>query len=353
MVEHYRVFVGSDGYLRVRYEDDWEVIEEPILDLLGAFVIARRRSPDWVIEDARGMRTRYYRPKKHLALVPKENPFYLSIKPEGKGTQRMGPMSEADFWIEDLEELQPLQTSADPTFEEIGQLLRDRRLELGMTQRKVASMSDISPSTMHDIEQGNIRSTHERLNRVAKILGAYFEGPLPSRLKRNVGASYNPSGEQEEPGMFDEDPDIEHYVFFHGVPPEEIIDMEAWVPGGMVLVGVGKDVGYGISNKHSSKNGWYVHDFGSSVKVYRRAKKGEKATKTWRSFPRQLTNLGYNLGFTYLDGGVDGPMKEVKGSSQKYLGVTPNRRTLVVVGPRGVEYLMEGGNMRVDDWIRD
>lgn len=148
--------------------------------------------------------------------------------------------------------------------------------------------------------------------------------------------------------------DDDHYRMFHGVPPSEVIEMErVWVPGGMVFIGTGKDVGYGISNPDSFKDGWYVHDFGSGVKIYRRCRDGERPTKTWRSFPTQLTNLGWNLGFTYNDGGPNGPMKEVKGSRSKFLAVTPNRKTLVVIDGVGVLYLMEGGAMRVDDWIRD
>jgi hypothetical protein len=33
--------------------------------------------------------------------------------------------------------------------------------------------------------------------------------------------------------------------------------------------------------------------------------------------------------------------------------VTPNQKTLVLVGSNGVDYLIEGGNMHVADWIRD
>jgi len=270
---------------------------------------------------------------------PRANPFYLSIKRQGHQVERLGPMSEADFWIEDMTEegLVPLFTSADPDVYEIGKLLKDRRMALGLSLNQVAEMAEISKSYLNDIELGKVkrpsRSLHEY---IAKMLDAYFEGPMPQRKK-------NP-GELTEA-------DIEHYRFFHGVPPDEYIDLETWVPGEMVLIGSGKDVGYGIQNKHSKKEGWYVHDFGPSVKIYQRARSGQRPDRIWKSFPSQLTNLGYNLGFTYI--GTDGEMKEVKGAQNKYLAVTPSRRTLVIVGPKGVEYLMEGGEMRVDDWIRD
>jgi len=428
--EMYFVFVGPDGGLWVSYEDDWEVIEEPIDSLVDAFTIARQRSPDWVITDSRATASgqqREYRPKQHLAMVPQENPFYLSIKPEGQEIQRLGPMSEADFWIEDLagEGLRALFTSADPTFSELGDLLRDRRMDLGLTQKQVAQVSGVSPQGMSDLENG--RGSLPFYTHVARKLDAYFEGPMPqrradkvsleeafsrdpepykisftsgedisyalkkrredlgltqqqvadaadvnketvSKMERGERKSTNvtlraiaralrvelPHNIKQNPAMSEElsAADIEHYEYFHGVPPDEHIDFDSiWVPGGMALVGKGKDVGYGILNNRSNKDGWYVHDFGKAVKVYKRPRSGQSASKTWSSFPSQLTSLGYNLGFTYIDD--DGTLKEVKGSKRKYLAVTPNRRTLVVVGPKGVEYLMEGGNMRVDDWIRD
>lgn len=223
--EPYWVYEDMHGQLIVKYEDDWETIEEPISDMAEVLKLARTRSPDWVINivDDMGNTVRRFTPKRCLQLV-KDNPH-----------------------------AQPL------------------------------------------------------------------------------------------------DSDIEHYRFFHGVPPDKSIDMDIWVPGEMVLVGKGEDVGYGIMNKHSNKDGWYVHDFGPDVKVYRRARRGESPDRIWSSFPPTLTVLGYNIGFTYID--EDGNMKEVKGSKSKYLGVTPNKKTLVVVGKNGVEYLMEGGMMRVEDWI--
>lgn len=241
--EKYWVYRGSRNELLMKYEEDWETIEQVIQSVEDVVRFARQRSPDYVIEvlDDFGNVTRRYTP--------------------------------------------------------------------------------------------NVISQRE---------GAAFLRKLQSNPCHGVGP--NPSSQPS-------DGEVEHYRNFHGVPPNQIIDMQVWVPGGMVLAGKGKDVGYGILNKHSNKDGWYVHDFGSSVKVYRRAKSGERADKTWSSFPRQLTVLGYNIGFTYVDD--DGQLKEVKGSNKKYLGVTPNKKTLVVVGNKGVEYVMEGGSMRVEDWIYD
>jgi len=297
-----------------------------------------------------GPRTRRHDPSKMNPFVdedlyPQEipvqdNPFYVSLKQEGQDIERMGPMSELDLWVEDTGDLEPLFTSADPTYEEIGQLLRERRLELGLRTKDVAGIAGIARSSINDMENARTRARIPVLKAFAKALGAYFEGPLP-----------DPRRAKGNPDEFEVA--VENYRIFHGVDPEGYLDMNIWVPGEMIIVGVGKDVGYGILNKYSHKDGWYVHDFGPKVKIYRRAKSGERADRTWRNFPRTVTNMGHNLGFTYLKGGVDGPMKEVKGAENKYLAFTPSRRTIVVVGPRGIEYLMEGGNMRVDNWIRD
>lgn len=142
------------------------------------------------------------------------------------------------------------------------------------------------------------------------------------------------------------------YARFHGVPPDRIDEIHGWVPGSLVLIGTGLDIGYGVQDRRSEKEGWYVHDFGQGVKVYRRAKPNEQADVTLYDFPQDLLVLGNNLGFTYK--GIRGRRHEVKGSSRKKLCATlPDRRRLVVVGPHGVEFMAWGGRMRVKDWIRD
>jgi hypothetical protein len=146
---------------------------------------------------------------------------------------------------------------------------------------------------------------------------------------------------------------VEHYEEFHGAPPDRIQEKKMWVPGGLVQVGSGEaiDVGYEIGAKSSSKgkNNLYVHDFGGGVKIYRRAKKNEKPTKTMKNFPTECMVLGYNIGFSYKD--KNGRNKEVKGSRGKKLAVLPDKKTLVIIGSKGVEYLMTGGAMHVSDWI--
>jgi hypothetical protein len=142
------------------------------------------------------------------------------------------------------------------------------------------------------------------------------------------------------------------YVRFHGVPPSQVDTLRGWVPGPLVLIGTGLDIGYGVQDLSSEKEGKYVHDFGRSVKIYRRAKEGEPADVVLRSFPHDLMVLGSNLGFTYK--GDDGRKHEVKGSTRKKLCATlPDRRKLVVVGPGGVEFMAWGGRMRIENWIYD
>ena len=144
-----------------------------------------------------------------------------------------------------------------------------------------------------------------------------------------------------------------HYVEFHGTEPDSVTVKQLWVPGKLVQVGRGDaiDVGYEIGSKRSAKGykNLYVHDFGSKVKIYRRAKNGEKPSKVYKNFPAECMVLGYNIGFSFKD--KNGKLKEVKGSKRKKLAA-PDRRTLVVIGPKGVEYLMKGGDMHVSDWIR-
>lgn len=153
------------------------------------------------------------------------------------------------------------------------------------------------------------------------------------------------------PGRNPSEVDGRAYRDFHGVDPQRIEPKKAWVPGELVLMGEGVDVGYRAVDRSSTKGpGPYVHDFGRGVKVYRRARSGERPDKTWSRFPADLTVLGKALGFSYRD--ENGQVREMKGGPRK-LATTPNRRVLVLVGSGGVDYLIEGGNMHVADWIRD
>lgn len=140
----------------------------------------------------------------------------------------------------------------------------------------------------------------------------------------------------------------QHYRTFHGVEPNRVDEKRSWVPGEMTFLGYGVDVGYGIKDRRSSKEGWYVHDFGRGVMVYKRAGVRDRVDRVFKRFPSELMVLGRSLGFTYQN---EGQRKEVKGGKSQVLAATPSRTTVVVVGPKGVEYLFTGGAMRVEDWI--
>lgn len=142
-----------------------------------------------------------------------------------------------------------------------------------------------------------------------------------------------------------------HYETFHGVEPEYIHTGQVWVPGGLVLLGKGIDIGYVIIEKKSKKDHGivYVHDHAKNVKVYRRARSGEKADLTYHTFPTNLMVLGRFPGLTYED--ADGGQHEVRGSGK--LCVTPDKKRLVVVGSEGVKFLVKGGELYVKDWIHN
>ena len=53
-----------------------------------------------------------------------------------------------------------------------GQVLREKRLEKGITLRKFAEMISVSPTYLSQVEQGNADPpTAERLMRIAELLG--------------------------------------------------------------------------------------------------------------------------------------------------------------------------------------
>ena len=143
----------------------------------------------------------------------------------------------------------------------------------------------------------------------------------------------------------------EQHKIFHGIEPREIIDLQGcWFPGELVFIGQGVDCGYDVNNPESKKSGLYIHDFGPHVDVFRRAKPHETADLKYKNFPRELTVLGEFLGCSYK---TERAKQEIKGSRTKYLCVTPSRKVLAVINKnKGVEFVMFGGNMYVEDWIR-
>jgi hypothetical protein len=139
------------------------------------------------------------------------------------------------------------------------------------------------------------------------------------------------------------------YKVFHGFDPEWEATGTLWVPGDMYDVGRCIDVGYLVDTKASNKKrATYVHDCGPKVRVYSRTGNGKR--KTWKRFPSDLWALGYWTGLT-LD--QDGHKKEVKGGRSAYLCTNSSGSLLVVLHKtKGVFYVVQGGSLRVTDWIR-
>lgn len=143
---------------------------------------------------------------------------------------------------------------------------------------------------------------------------------------------------------------VEAFRLFHGIDPEYVEERRVWMPGSLVLLGPALDTGYRITTRGSKKD-WdqeYVHDHKDGVKLYRRARRGE-------SFHRRMTPpkacwlLGAWLGCTYLD--LDGEQHEIPGSRLR--AIAPNKRTLFVLGPKGVKYVITGGRFRITEWMYD
>lgn len=137
---------------------------------------------------------------------------------------------------------------------------------------------------------------------------------------------------------------------FHGIEPETYEEKRLWVPGELVLLGVGVDTGYRIvtSGSNKDRDQEYVHDHKDGVKVYRRARNGERHDRRMRP-AKTCWLLGAWLGCTYV--GANGKQKEVPG--KRLRAVAPNQKTLFALGPRGVEYVIMGGNFRITDWMYD
>ena len=142
------------------------------------------------------------------------------------------------------------------------------------------------------------------------------------------------------------------YLRFHGTEPSSVLEGRVWVPGGMVCVGPAIDIGYGIIDRKSSKDGLYQHDHKGGVKVYRRAMSGERPDIAWKSFPRELWVLGKALGFAYKDAET-GTERQVKGTSKLKLATNASGNMLVVLDNTGVLFVVKGGRLRVTDWIRN
>jgi hypothetical protein len=147
---------------------------------------------------------------------------------------------------------------------------------------------------------------------------------------------------------------IKAYTQFHGVPPSEITYWDkAWYPGELVYLGRGVDIGYDTTQIVSTKDGWYVHDWGPWVKVYRRPiNKREKYDYFMKNFAKDPWMLGRGLGLTYAPDGADYDIEVFCKKTDK-LAASKDKKKLIVIDDKGVLYIAWGGKMRVDTWIRD
>ena len=165
-------------------------------------------------------------------------------------------------------------------------------------------------------------------------------------------------GPRQNPDITIDEELFDRYRNFHGIDPDHVDEYKFWVPGQLKEIGAcAVDVGYKSHTQKSSKGPHkYVHDFDGGVKLYRRAKKGEKADLTYKDgeFPTGLIVCGVNLGFTYKD--KNGKLKEISIRNKKLAGGADTKGhadMLVVVQPSGVQYVIRGGNLEVSDWLRN
>lgn len=131
---------------------------------------------------------------------------------------------------------------------------------------------------------------------------------------------------------------------------DDYIDTKLWMPGPIVLMGICLDCGYDVpDNLTSGKSGRYVHDHKSGVRLYRRARRGEPATKTLKP-PRQVFVLGNWLGCTYDDGEGE---QELLGSSRVKACTDNGQRLFAIHSTKGCLYVISGGSFRIRDWMYD
>jgi len=144
---------------------------------------------------------------------------------------------------------------------------------------------------------------------------------------------------------------LDHFRQFHGCEPSSVSVRNVTFPLNMVGLGA-VDVGYYITNRKSSKDGTYVHDFKRGVKAYRRCKRGETPTRVFKTLPVEVIRLGEWPGAT-IRPCVKGKCAsiEVTGGRSKIL--VANRKMAIVLGPRGVEWIFTGGRFRINDWMYD
>lgn len=177
---------------------------------------------------------------------------------------------------------------------------------------------------------------------------------LPMSALANVDPSRLAYGDEEE-GAFvkplkNPGGAVNSCETFHGDGAcGDVVEKKLWMPGPIVLMGACIDCGYDVTNRRSEKDGRYVHDHEAGVKLYRRAERNERASRTL-SPPRQVFVLGNWLGCTYDDGTGK---QELMGSSRIKACTDNGKRLFAIHSTKGCLYVISGGSFRIRDWMYD
>lgn len=154
---------------------------------------------------------------------------------------------------------------------------------------------------------------------------------------------------------------VTKYVEFHGQDPRKVgtFHRELVIPAEAILAGDATQVLYRsdkLNPTTGEDEGWidYFHDHDPGVQLYRcdRAADGEgpvRAVPPWLRNVKELTWLGYCLGFSYID--LDGHDRKATGKKPlPELFCTPSGKALLVIqGKRNLLAMMWGGRLGVED----
>jgi len=193
-------------------------------------------------------------------------------------------------------------------------------------------------SNMYDdiAEKGSKHGDARFARMASKSLGTLAGKMLMPGVRYNPGASVSPAL-------------AERYERFHDVEPDSVTDTRLWMPGAISLMGTCLDCGYSITDRRSKKSGRYVHDHEGSVKLYKRAGRGDRVSKTM-SPPKQVFVLGSWLGCTYVD---DGKEIELRGSKAIKACTDNGKRLFAIHKTKGCLYVISGGSFKITDWMYD
>lgn len=154
---------------------------------------------------------------------------------------------------------------------------------------------------------------------------------------------------------------VTKYLEFHGQDPRKLgaFHADLVIPSEAVLAGDAVQLLYRsdkLNPTTGEDEGWidYFHDHDKGVRLYRcdRAADEEgpvRAVPAWLRRTKELTWLGYCLGFSYVD--PDGHERKATGKKPlPELFCTPSGKALLIVqGKRHLLAMMWGGRLGVED----